>query len=64
MRHQGGLNGVLNGLDVLHSHPARQRGNKPAVFVSKEVLNQLRRGQGVLISLTSMLDPGLTTPGH
>jgi hypothetical protein len=61
--HQGGLNGVLNSLDVWHSHPARQRGNKPAVFVPEEVLNQLGRRQAVLISLTSTLEPGIPTPG-
>ncbi len=56
------LNGVLYDLDVLHPHSARQRGNEPAVFVPEEVLNQLGGGQGVLIGLTSMLDPG-NTPG-
>src|SRR5207247_5305510 len=62
--HQGGLNGVLNNLDVLRPHPARQHSNEPAVFVAEEVLNQFGRGQGVWISLTSTLDPGITTPGH
>ncbi len=61
--HQGGLNGILNSLDVLHSDPARQNGDKPAVFVPEEVLYQFGRGQGVLISLTSTLDPGIATPG-
>ena len=62
-RHQGGLNGVLDSLKVLHAHPARQGGDKPTVFVPEEVLNQFRRGQGVLISLTSTLDPGIAVPG-
>ena len=60
--HQGGLNGVLYSLDVLHSYPARQDGDKPPVFVPEEVLNQFRRAHEVLIILTSTLEPGIV-PG-
>ena len=35
-----------------------QHGNQLAVFVLEEVLNQFGRGQGLLISLISTLDPG------
>ena len=45
--HQGGLNSVLYSLDVLHSYPARQDGDKPPVFVPEEVLNQFRRAHEV-----------------
>src|SRR5260370_178488 len=45
--HQGGLNGILNIIDVLHSHAARERSNEPAVFVPEKVLNYLGRAQGV-----------------
>ena len=61
--HQGTLNGVLNNFDVLHSYPARKYGDKLAVFVPEEVLNQPRWAQGVFISRTSTPDPGLTSPG-
>ena len=61
--HQSGLNRVLNRLDVLHSYPTRQYGNELAVFVPEEVLDQFGRGLGLWISLTSMLDPGIPTPG-
>jgi hypothetical protein len=62
-RHQGGLNSVLNCIDVLHAHPSGEHSDQLAVFVVKEVLDELGRRQGVLISLTSTLDPGIQQPG-
>src|SRR5436190_22681971 len=60
---QSGLNRVLDRLDVLHTGPARQHRDEPAMFVPEEVLDQLGCGQGVWISLTSTLEPGIATPG-
>src|SRR5690606_8894253 len=62
--HQGGLNGVLDRLYVLHAHPARQHGDQPAVLVPEEMLDQASRAQGVWISMTSTPEPGRTSPGH
>lgn len=45
--HQGGLNGVLNVLNVLHTHSTRQRGHELAIFVPEKVRRELGRGQGV-----------------
>ena len=45
--HQRGLNGVLNRLEVLHSYPAREHRDQPAVLVPEEVLNEAGCAQGV-----------------
>src|SRR5215207_9897440 len=45
------------------TNPAREGGDQPSVLVPEEVLDQRRRGQDVDSSRTSMLEPGLISPG-
>src|SRR5882757_3197490 len=61
--HERGLDRVFRELDMPHAHPAREHGDQSAVIVPEEVLHQARSFQGLAISRTSTLDPGIITPG-
>jgi len=63
-REQRGLDRVLDGLEVMQPHAARQHRHEPAVLVAKPRLPGCGAAQGAKISMTSTPEPGRTSPGH